>query len=471
MLGKQSGQIDIFNGMIFERLIPKDHLLVKIDETIDFSFVYEITKDYYSNIGRESIDPVVLFKLCLIEYLYCLSDREAVARTQTDIAFRWFLNLSLDDKVPDDTTISYFRSKRLGEKPFEEFFNAIVQKCIEKDLVKNKRYLIDSTDVSANANYPREKKLLCDAYRKLIRELNKFNPFLADEKLREFENDIKEQKKSEDISIKIYCKTARKYAEQIYVKTHNEFQDREPYYDAFIILWHIIEQYGGTGSSGDRIISCVDPDARVAHKRRGNQKRGYKDHIIVDEEREIILASEQTPFNVGDEKKLVDLIEKVELNFNLKPEEISADKVYGTIDIRSYLKDNNLTSNIGFYDNSGKEYAKFDISQFTINEDLKSAHCPNGCFTDDIKLLRNGTELVVTFSLDDCSKCPLRNKCFTDNDIKKGTKRRRLTLNPRYDAVVRDLKRINTDEYKEASNKRYIVERRFATMVRNHGLR
>ncbi|WP_411680016.1 transposase [Clostridium thailandense] len=99
MLGKQSGQIDIFNGMIFERLIPKDHLLVKIDKIIDFSFVYEITKDYYSQVGRESIDPVVLFKLCLMEYLYCLSDREVVSRTQTYIAFRCFLRLNLDDKV------------------------------------------------------------------------------------------------------------------------------------------------------------------------------------------------------------------------------------------------------------------------------------------------------------------------------------------------------------------------------------
>lgn len=43
MLGKQSGQVDIFNYMIYEKLILKDHLLFKIDSIIDFSFVYEIT--------------------------------------------------------------------------------------------------------------------------------------------------------------------------------------------------------------------------------------------------------------------------------------------------------------------------------------------------------------------------------------------------------------------------------------------
>jgi transposase len=56
----------------------------------------------------------------------------------SEVAYRWFLGLNIADKVPDDTTISHFRSKRLGDKPFEEFFNAIVKTCIDKDLVKSK---------------------------------------------------------------------------------------------------------------------------------------------------------------------------------------------------------------------------------------------------------------------------------------------------------------------------------------------
>ncbi len=57
---KKSGQIDIFNHMIFEKLIPKNHLLVKIDSIIDFSFVYEKVKDKYSNVGRGSKGPVMM---------------------------------------------------------------------------------------------------------------------------------------------------------------------------------------------------------------------------------------------------------------------------------------------------------------------------------------------------------------------------------------------------------------------------
>lgn len=134
MLGKNSGQIDVFNNMIFEKLVPNNHLLVKIDSLIDFSFVYDTVKDNYSNIGRGSKDPAMILKICLLEYLYNLSDVEIVKRIRTDIAFRWFLGLSLDDEVPDDTTISHFRIHRMGEESFEEFFNNVIRECIKMTL-------------------------------------------------------------------------------------------------------------------------------------------------------------------------------------------------------------------------------------------------------------------------------------------------------------------------------------------------
>ncbi|OGO78232.1 MAG: hypothetical protein A2Y23_00500 [Clostridiales bacterium GWB2_37_7] len=74
MLKKSSGQIDIFNHMIYEKLIPKDHLLIKIDSIIDFSFIYEKLADRYSDVGRGSEDPVMMTKILLLEYIYRLSD-------------------------------------------------------------------------------------------------------------------------------------------------------------------------------------------------------------------------------------------------------------------------------------------------------------------------------------------------------------------------------------------------------------
>lgn len=469
MIGKNSGQIDIFNSMIYEKLIPKDHLLIKIDSIIDFSFVYDITKDSYSEVGRKSKDAVVLFKLNLLEYLYKLSDGDVVKRATTDVAFRWFLGLTLDDEIPDDTTISHFRIHRLGNSGFESIFNEIVKKCIENNLVGKRRYLIDSTDVAANVNYPSTRKLICNAFKKVIKEISKFNEALAVETLRDFENEIdQEYEKADKVSVSKYCEIAKKYAEYLYLKTYDEIQENERYLEVYKVFWDIVRQYSDSNSK-DKIISCVDPDARVAHKSPGNRKRGYKDHIIVDEDSEIILASSQTPFNMGDEKEFVNLVEKVEEEFELKPEEISADTVYGTTNNRAFLKDNGIKSNIGFYDKSNVEYKGYDLTKFDIPENLMSARCPHGKEAVSRTILKEGKGIQFTFNKSDCRDCPLRGECLHKTDSKRGYKV--IKISTRYDAVIRDMHNSSTEAFKLAQGRRYIVERRFATMVRNHGLR
>lgn len=53
-----------------DELIPEDHLLRKIDSVIDFTKIYDIVSDLYcENNGRPSIDPIVLFKMVLIQHI------------------------------------------------------------------------------------------------------------------------------------------------------------------------------------------------------------------------------------------------------------------------------------------------------------------------------------------------------------------------------------------------------------------
>jgi transposase len=471
MLGRNSNQVDVFTNMIYEKLVPHDHLLIRIDSVIDFSFVLDIVRNKYSVLGRNSCDPIVVFKLLLLEYLYRLSDGEVNKRAKTDIVFRWFLGLNIDDEVPDDTTISYFRINRLGSEGLENIFNGIVKKCIENNLIKTRRFIIDSTDVAANVNYPSARKLICNAFRKTIKEISKFNEALAEEELVAFENEINsEYEKSEKVSILKYCEIAKKHVEYIYLKTYDELQPDSKYQEAYSVLWTIIEQYSVTDSK-DRIISCVDPDARVAHKSPGNRKRGYKDHIIVDEDSEIILSSTQTAFNVNDEKELENLIKKAENEVGLKPEELSGDKAYGTTTNRAFLMDNNIKTNIAFYEKSDRENIYFGIDDFSIDMDLKSVVCPGKITSTKFKTTyskaRKLNEIAFYFEKSVCSKCILRDKCYSA----KVTSGRTLKIPARYDAVMHDKEYNKTTEFKEARDKRYKVERRFATLVRNHGLR
>ncbi|WP_040684110.1 transposase, partial [Thermobrachium celere] len=100
-----------------EDLVPQDHILRKIDKYIDFSFIRELTKDLYCHDnGRPAVDPVVLFKMLFIGYLFGIrSERQLVRDIEVNVAYRWFLGFSLTDKIPDHSTISQNRRRRFKD--------------------------------------------------------------------------------------------------------------------------------------------------------------------------------------------------------------------------------------------------------------------------------------------------------------------------------------------------------------------
>lgn len=129
--------------------VAKDHLLVKIDEAIDFSFIYTEVKDLYAAHGTDSTDPVVIFKMLLIGYLYDISsERKLVESISENLAYRYFIGYALDEEIPYRTNFTRIR-ERWGEDTFRSIFNRIVQMCIETNLVGNKSASIDSTCVKA----------------------------------------------------------------------------------------------------------------------------------------------------------------------------------------------------------------------------------------------------------------------------------------------------------------------------------
>ncbi len=68
-------------------LVPEDHLVRKMEEAMDFSFIYGKVTPLYSSKGRPSIDPVVLIKIVLIQYVFGhRSMRETIKQIETDVA-------------------------------------------------------------------------------------------------------------------------------------------------------------------------------------------------------------------------------------------------------------------------------------------------------------------------------------------------------------------------------------------------
>ena len=138
-----------------EDLVPEESLFRKIDKYIDFTFIYEKVENLYClNNGRNSIDPVVLFKLVFIQALDGLkSMRKTCEKIKVDLEYRWFLGIPLGQDTPHYSTFSQNYIRRFKDSNiFEEIFTNIVEQAIEYGLVKGETFFTDSTYKKANAN-------------------------------------------------------------------------------------------------------------------------------------------------------------------------------------------------------------------------------------------------------------------------------------------------------------------------------
>ena len=100
--------------IILEQLVPQEHLLRKIDRSIDFSFIRRLCAPLYSaNLGRPAIEPEVLFRMLFVGYLYgSRSERRLEDEINYNMASKWFYALSLTEKEPYATTMSAYRNSR-----------------------------------------------------------------------------------------------------------------------------------------------------------------------------------------------------------------------------------------------------------------------------------------------------------------------------------------------------------------------
>ena len=115
-----------------EQLVPKDHILRKIDDTIDFSFIYNLVEDKYSSdTGRPSIDPVILIKIPIIQYMFGIkSMRQTIREIEVNVAYRWFLGYDFYDKIPHFTTYGQNYKRRFKDTDiFEKIFVNILSQA------------------------------------------------------------------------------------------------------------------------------------------------------------------------------------------------------------------------------------------------------------------------------------------------------------------------------------------------------
>src|SRR5450756_2104421 len=152
MMGQRGYETKLYYQLSIDELVPQDHLLRRIAEAVDFSFVRPLCRPFYSHTGQPSVDPVVIFKMLLLGYLYGItSERRLAEEVRLHLGYRWFLGYDIDASTPDHSVLSKARG-RFGNDVFEEFFRQSIELCRQAGLLEEGPVYVDSTLIRANAS-------------------------------------------------------------------------------------------------------------------------------------------------------------------------------------------------------------------------------------------------------------------------------------------------------------------------------
>jgi transposase len=359
MMGYQPGfQPKLFYHQInLEQRVPKDHLLRKIQEKIDFDFVYAEVKDTYGDNGNVSIPPPVILKMMLLLVLYNVrSERELMETIPMRLDWLWFLRYDLDSEVADHSVLSKARA-RWGVEAFRSFFERIVWQCVEAGLVDGSKIFVDSSLVDA------------DASNNSVIDTQSLKIHLH-ENYKKLEARLEEVNESSDSSRR-------------YVKKNS------------------------------RYMSTTDPDAAIVN--RGKPKLSYQVHRAVDGRSEVITATETTAGDVNEAHVMVPLLESHHANTGRGAETVVADSKYGTIDNFLACHDRGLKAHIpDLREASVKRTEKLKIfpeEQFQYDSQSDTYRCPAGNLLKpkSLHIHRQSRDYAAPRKI--CAACLIREQC------------------------------------------------------------
>ena len=327
MIGKQDGNNTFFDDYIFRTILPKEHVLLDIKREIDFSFVDEELKDLYNpNNGRPSYPPNVLFRMLFLEFYYNLSDVEVAKQCQVNLLFRYFINLSIEESTPDDTTLVVFR-KRCGNERFEKLFTKIVEKCKSMNLLKEKLKIFDATSIEADVAIPNTVNLLRQGRRVIIKRILKGNlgnlgkeeNLKSEEKILEFSDYYNKEKLSEKPKLeelKEEITKTKEFVNKVRGKYGEEVEE----------LLSLIETIYNPQSTSPKAVSFIDTDAKHGVKSQKRMFSGYKAHISMDESG-VVTSINVLNGNQSESSDLPKLLEKERIN-GIDGKAVVADALY-----------------------------------------------------------------------------------------------------------------------------------------------
>lgn len=424
---------------LYDLIVPEENLLRKINELIDFSFIYdELLNKYCLNNGRNAESPIRMFKYLLLKSIYAISDVDVVERSRYDMSFKYFLGMTPEEDVINPSSLTKFRKLRLKDS---DLLNLLIGKtvriAIEKGIIKSKSIILDATHTLSRSNPFSALEVLKERSKILRKAVYQFDEgFKSKMPPKNIENDLDKELE--------YCNKLAKCIEDeaslVGIPTVKE-------------KLNLLKET--TQDTDEQMIFSKDADAKTGHKSADSSFFGYKTHIAMSEER-IITAAVVTSGEKGDGPELPKLLAMSQEN-GMEVDTIIGDAAYsGKENLKIALEQD--IKIVARLNPSITQGFRKDEDKFDYNKDADLFVCPAGHLA--IRKARQnkknvGKNQVDTyyFNVEKCKVCPLKEGCYKD-----GAKSKTYSVSIKSELHQEQMAFQETDYYKQKSKHRYKIE-------------
>src|SRR5271165_4333594 len=420
MLGRlEDGQGQFFYSFDLDEVVPPDHLARQIDAVLDLSWVHRELAPYYSHTGRPSIDPVLMIRMLIVGYVFAIrSERRLCSEVQVNLAYRWFCQLGIEDRIPDHSVFSRARHERFRQSDaLRRIFESVVAKCIAAGLVGGEGFSIDASLIRADVD--KKKRMPGD------------QP-IGWPKAEEASRAVREYLATLDAA-----------------QNRGETSEDDDKFD------------GGSRRKPPKEVSLTDPQAAWVARKNTDPFFAYDANYLIDNKAGIIVDAEGTRASRIAEIAITrTMLERVRDRFDLQPRRLAGDTVYGAVRLLKWLVDRQITPHIPVWDKSARSDGTFSRADFLFDRLRNIYICPKGKLLHTTGTIIDGSTLRYRASKHDCDVCAFKMQCCPH------TPARQIPRDLHEDA--RDVARAlaKTEAFEQSRRERKKVEMCFAHMKR-----
>ena len=435
---------------IYDLVIPPDHRLRRINDLIDFSFVYqELASKYCPNNGRTAIDPIRMFKYLLLKVMDTLSDIDVVERSRYDMSYKYFLGMAPEDPVIDASSLTKFRKLRLKDSNLLDLLiGKTVRLALDKGIIKSTSIIVDSTHTRSRYN----RKSAVEVLRELATRLRK-SVYAIDESMKDL---MPAKPTGEELEEELeYC---QELADTI---AHNPVL---AVYPTVTEKLNLLKE--AVADDLERLRESVDADARLGHKSADSAFFGYKTHLAMTEER-IITAAVVTSGEKHDGKQLPQLVAKSQAA-GMNVEAVVGDMAYSEkVNLKlAKAQGFQLVSRMNPLVTQG---VRRHEDRFEFNKDAgmyvcKAGHLAIRKAVQGKKGIGANQVMTYYFEVARCRSCPLSQGCY-----KAGAKTKTYSVSLKSQPHAEQAVFQETEDFKLRARERYKIEAKNSELKHRHG--